>query len=615
MTRTPHRVLQGALAAALLAAGGARRAHATQFDVTSTADSGAGSLRAALVAAAANPGDDDVVVQPGLGTITLSSELSWDGIAGADAVVVEGNGVTVDFAGASRGFVDNRGKGVTIRNFTITGVGGSVDNDAAPVLSEGGIMVVDHCTISGNHVVTTGGDGAGAVLSEGGDVSIFTCTLTDNSAQASGDVCGAVLSEGHPVVLQDSTVTGNTADGAGDGGGGVLSEGGTINASNSLVKSNSVRADRDVGGGLGSFGGAVTVTGSTIDCNQATGGPNRSAGGGILCAGALSVDGSSVSGNRGTASVVGSPGKISDSIENFSGTPVLTNTTVTDDAGVCTVVVLPFFLPRTLTLKIAKPSSDKDALVGSGYIDDGGNVGIDYTSQPVTISIGGYSRSVTLVANAKRTKFTFKDAALNFVLTPNVRKASLGLFTIKVSKTPLGALIDGSQPVEFHFSATGLPDATGTVRLTNDKYKRGSRRGDIFVPHVFPAHVIVKLGGANKDSLTFRGGFASGGTAPATLGAVTFSFGDQFTRTIPGNLFMKAKNGDTYTYKSSAGGSKFAITVDFQRDFVKVDASKIELGPLSGTTTDVVLDAGDGKGAFRNVIHLSNDPKGVNRTY
>src|SRR6185436_20581239 len=86
--------------------------------------------------------------------------------------------------------------------------------------------------------------------------------------------------------------------------------------------------------------------------------------------------------------------------------------------------ITSFFLPRTLTLVVKSPSSDKDSLIGSGYVDDGG-VAIDFT-HPVTVKIGGWQRTITLAPNKKATKFTFKDATLNFVLTPNVRKAKIG---------------------------------------------------------------------------------------------------------------------------------------------------------------------------------------------
>src|SRR6185369_6370773 len=73
MTRTT--VICGLVLAVLHVASG-QRAVAAQFDVTVTSDSGDGSLRKALLDASTAPGDDDVVVQAGLGTITVASELA-----------------------------------------------------------------------------------------------------------------------------------------------------------------------------------------------------------------------------------------------------------------------------------------------------------------------------------------------------------------------------------------------------------------------------------------------------------------------------------------------------------------------------------------------------------
>jgi DNA-binding beta-propeller fold protein YncE len=276
-----------------------------------------------------------------------------------------------------------------------------------------------------------------------------------------------------------------------------------------------------------------------------------------------------------------------------------------------TAPVVSFFLPRVAVLKIQTPSSAKDFMKGSGYFDDGGAKNVDYTSQPVTFRVGSYSRTFTLTPNKKRTQFKFKDGELQFTLLPNFRKASLGIFLFKISKTPLGALLDTSNPLAFHFSAVGIPDATGIVRLTNNKYKRGTVRGDVFAPHIFPAHITGNLGGLNKDKLRLRVGFASQGTAPAVLGTVRVAFGKQFARTLAGSAFTKDPKKDKYTYNVTSGGSRFLLIVDYSNDYVSIGATNIELGPLSDDTTDFVFDAGDGQGAFRNTIHLYKNAKGT----
>src|SRR5262245_43943249 len=136
----PHRTptfLMAALLMPMMLAGGPQNAVAMQFDVTTASDSGPGSLRQALLDAAALAGADDVVIQAGLGTITLSSEIAWNGVIGTNPVAITGNGAHIDFSGSSRGFVDDAGQGLTISDLTITGVGGSATSDAAPVVSEG----------------------------------------------------------------------------------------------------------------------------------------------------------------------------------------------------------------------------------------------------------------------------------------------------------------------------------------------------------------------------------------------------------------------------------------------------------------------------------------------
>ena len=66
-------------------------AWATTFTVTNTNDSGPGSLRAAIVAANANAGADEIVFADGVsGTITLSSTLSK---------VTDPAGLTIDGGG------------------------------------------------------------------------------------------------------------------------------------------------------------------------------------------------------------------------------------------------------------------------------------------------------------------------------------------------------------------------------------------------------------------------------------------------------------------------------------------------------------------------------------
>jgi len=263
-------IARGAVVATLAAAAGvlAAPASALTFNVINTNDSGPGSLRQALADAAANAGDDDVVIQAGLGTITLASEIEW---SGSGVVTIQGNGVTIDFNGASRGLVDDGGSGVSIINATVTGVAGSTSSDAGAVVSQGGPMSFADCTISGNTVQTDDGDVAGGILSEGGAVSVNNCTISANSGTTTtGDAGGGILSEGGAVAVNNSSIICNSASTSAEGGdaaGGILSEGGALSVTDSTVQGNTAQATGEGGvaeNQLRADGGALDTTGSTV---------------------------------------------------------------------------------------------------------------------------------------------------------------------------------------------------------------------------------------------------------------------------------------------------------------------------------------------------------------
>ncbi len=279
-----------------------------------------------------------------------------------------------------------------------------------------------------------------------------------------------------------------------------------------------------------------------------------------------------------------------------------------------------YFLPRSMSVKIVAKSDEKkgtpapkDLLTASGFYDDGG-AAVDYT-QPVTITIGGYSRTVTLVPNKSKTNYKFKDGTLTFTALPNFRKSSLGKFTMRVAKMALGGLIDPTQPISMSFAASGMADATGQIKLTGGKYKLGKKPGDILAPAFFPAHAIAKLGGRNKDSIYFKGGFASLGTAPSSLATVRVAIGPQFTRSVAGSLFTKSPKANIWTFKSSVGKSKFSVVIDYTRETIAVTATNVEIGTFPGSSTDIVIDTGNGQGAYRDTIRLSNNTKGTLRNY
>ena len=226
----------GALVAGQLA--GAVPSHAANFIVTNLNDSGAGSLRQAILNANAAGTVDTITFQAGLtGTIQLVGELTI-----SDDVTITGPGaaaITVDAQGNSRVFqVFNPADDivVTISGLTVTG-GSSSDGGGIGTIGE--TLTLDDMVVTAN----TGAEGGGVFATD------------------------AVL------VITDSTISENTANF--HGGGGVYSEDTALTITGTQFIHNSVESSNEGGGGLAVVGGEgpVMITGSTFDDNQARSGP------------------------------------------------------------------------------------------------------------------------------------------------------------------------------------------------------------------------------------------------------------------------------------------------------------------------------------------------------
>jgi hypothetical protein len=285
MARTPRRMLVSMVSVASLAAAASSfapsPAAAAEFPVTNNDDAGPGSLRQAFTDAAASPGNDVVVVQPGIGPITLlTGPLTHVPAASAD-LEVQGNGVTIN-ANGSGGMAINNTPNLALDRVTITGgTGGAVGVGGGAVWSAGNV-VLTNTTLTGNNTTGTGGDGGGVVAE--GNLSIINSTISGNTATAQGG--GA--STGGNATVTSSTITGNTA---GQSGGGI-NAGGNVSVTASMISGNTTGPSIFRGGGVAA-GGNVTLTGSTISGNTVPGG----SGGGIGSSSAVTATNSTISGN------------------------------------------------------------------------------------------------------------------------------------------------------------------------------------------------------------------------------------------------------------------------------------------------------------------------------
>jgi hypothetical protein len=291
---------------ALLPAGPVR---ATTIVVTSTADAGPGSLRAAIAAAA--PGDiiafSPTVFPPGVltsilltsGELTLDKDLTIQG-PGAASLAIDGNA-------ASRVFTITGGTVAMISDLTVrngNGVSAVVSGDGGGVYSLGGTVMLTNTTISGNTVRGSGGGvsslagtvtltnttvsgntagGGGGVYNTSGTLTLTNTTISGNTASSGG---GGIYNDdfrdnGTLSTLTNTTISGNTAS---TGGGGVANAwGGRLTLTNATISGNTTSSSS--GGGVSSNSGTVTLTNTIISRNTTNSGDGNCSGANIISGG------------------------------------------------------------------------------------------------------------------------------------------------------------------------------------------------------------------------------------------------------------------------------------------------------------------------------------------
>jgi hypothetical protein len=236
------------------------RVEAATFTVANLNDSGAGSLRQAILDANLAAGADMIDFAAGLtGTITLMSALPQI----TSDVTINGPGAAVvEVSGASSFQVFNIASGVTASISGLTISNGRSANGGG--IANAGALTVTNSTFSGNSAVGTGASGGG-IDNNLGTVMITNSTFSGNSAFAGG---GIANDEG-TLTVTNSTLSGNSAG----GGGGISNVLGTVTITNSTISGNSA----NFGGGIANDEGTLTVTNSTLSGNSAA-----SFGGGII---------------------------------------------------------------------------------------------------------------------------------------------------------------------------------------------------------------------------------------------------------------------------------------------------------------------------------------------
>jgi parallel beta-helix repeat protein len=214
------------------------RALLATFIVDTSADSGVGSLRQAILDANASAGSDSINFNPLPDAIRLTSgELSITDHLAIDASV--GGSVMISGEGLSRLFTVSAGVNFTIDSLTLSG--GSSFGSGAAMINDG-ITSILRSTISNN----VAGEDAGAI-SNTGTLTIEKSTFVNNTSDRGG---GAIRNSG-TLTISHSTLAFNQAGIAG----GAIRNDGTATITNTIVSGNSGgQAGHDIFGTISSGG-------------------------------------------------------------------------------------------------------------------------------------------------------------------------------------------------------------------------------------------------------------------------------------------------------------------------------------------------------------------------
>ncbi len=417
-------------------------------NVTSNANSGAGTLRQAL----SNVCDGGTVTfQSGLGPITIDSELVIDrsitiNNANASTIIIQRNVLVGNF----RIFNINAGYTVSINGLTITaGVataggagdfGGGIRNDGTLTLTNttvsgnnanqhgGGIyslgpLTVINSTFSGNTTNTNGAAGGG--IATNGTTFITNSTFSNNSAYFGG----GIFIGGGTATITNCTVSNNTATSE---GGGIRNDG-TANLRNTIVANNNAPTGPDLRGTYVSPSNNLveTTTGSTF-----SGSPTDNITGQDPNLGSLQNNGGPT---QTQALLVGSPALDAGNNTFVVAPPFLNTSPITDqrgtgfprildaaDAGTMATVDIGAFEARASVEGITDKTIAEDAMA----LNFNFNVGDAAQITSVTATSNNTTLVPNLVANLN---VTGSGSTRNLTITPAANESGMATITVTVT--------------------------------------------------------------------------------------------------------------------------------------------------------------------------------------
>jgi hypothetical protein len=242
------------------------------FTVTTAADAGAGSLRAAVSGANASAGADviafDATVFDG-GPEDLI-RLTSGQIEITDGLTITGGPSGVTITGDAGGDDVTLAGGITDVDASLEGEDRLDDNSR--IFNATAALTLDGLSLTGGR--TTEDDEAGGAVRGRTTVTLIDSTVSGNSTAGTYSEGGGVRGVG--VMLTNNTLSGNRTAGDYSDGGGVF--GSDVTLTNSTVSDNRTAGENSSGGGV--WGRDLTLVNSTVSGNSAVG--DYAGGGGVF---------------------------------------------------------------------------------------------------------------------------------------------------------------------------------------------------------------------------------------------------------------------------------------------------------------------------------------------
>ena len=501
--------------------------------VTNTADSGAGSLRAAI--ASANSGDTITfggtafasggTITLTSGAITINKNLTITGTAGG--VVIKGNG-------SDRVFVVDDSYTLDLASVTITG--GSSAADGGGIYVPGGTLNLTGSTVTGNTATNYGG----GIAVEPGTLNLVNSTISGNTSGYSG---GGVWSNGS-FSAKSSTITNNNCGWGGCG----LEDWNSPTVNNTIIAGNNLTNGDDVCEGSTPITNGTNLIG--VDCNGYFGGSDLLNGDSLLLgslknnggptkthmpqSGSPAIDGATVDGNitvdqRGVARPINGDGD-SGSEPDIGAVEVYPlDLAVTKTAGSSTVTP-----GQTITYTIVVSNNGPNSIYDTVTVTDTMPTSLTNVSWTCTASSGAVCPSASGTGDINETVDTL----------PSGNKLTYRV-TGTVAANASGTIANTAKVTTTYDLDTNTTNSSATANVTVDTGGNSApvaSNQSVTTVAYNSVNITLSATDADGDSLTYRiVSQPQGGTLTGTAPNVTYTPDPGYT------------GSDTFTFRANDG--------------------------------------------------------------